>query len=464
MSIRRLLNTSAMRIALRYAGLYALLMALGLGILYWVSSDYVDEQISTGLKQRMNELMRIDRNKGRESLIHALNAQEGIDVKYRRHYLLLAPDNRKLAGDLKDWPSNFNRIGQVSNIWIDGRLVSDQDEEADGYWPMIAQSLSDGGRLLLAQSLEQAEELQEVILYTIMAILLVSIGLALTMGWFIGRTLLARVDNINATAKAITSGDFSHRVPVLGRHDEFDELAEHLNSMLIRIEQLLSGMRQVTDNIAHDLRKPLSRLRNRLEITLLEERNAREYQQVLTETVEDADDLIRTFNALLEIAQTEAGSFRGEWQSVDLSELLVGLGELYRELAESQGKSLMVQVQEGLSVTGNRHLLAQAISNLLDNAIKYTGAGGQIRMEAERIAAGVGVQISDNGPGIPTDQYALVWKRFSRLDAARSTSGSGLGLSLVKAVAELHGVGLRLEDNRPGLSVRLQFSKAASKA
>lgn len=457
MNARKLLNTSVMRIALRYAGVYAVLMALGLGILYWTSSDYVDEQISTGLKQRSQELMHIDSEKGREQLIRTLNAQQAIDLKYRRHFLLLGPGHQKLAGDLIDWPPYLNTYGRVTNVWIDGRLISDRDKEADGYWPMIAETLADGSRLLLAQSLEQAEELQEVILYTIIIILLVSVGLALAMGWFTGQTLLARIGRINTTAKAITSGDFSQRVPLSGRHDEFDELAEHLNSMLMRIEHLLNGMRQVTDNIAHDLRKPLSRLRNRLEITLLETRDTAEYRQVLAETIEDADELIRTFNALLEIAQTEAGSFRGEWKPVDLSALLTGLGELYQELAESQGKQLSIDVQPGLGVTGNRHLLAQAVSNLLDNAIKYTGADGQISLQAHPLPAGLAVQINDNGPGIPADQYALVWERFSRLDAARSTPGSGLGLSLVRAVVELHGASIRLQDNRPGLSVQLRF-------
>lgn len=445
-----------MRIALRYAALYAVLMTLGLSILYWSSFHYVDEQISTGLKQRMFELLRIDKEKGRESLIHTLNAQQTLDVQYRRHFLLLSPDHKKLAGDLESWPPDFNRYGEVTNAWIDGSLLSGQDKE-DGYWPMIAETLADNSRLLLAQGLEQAEELQEVILYTIIIILLLSVGLALTMGWFIGRALLARIDNINTTAKAITSGDFSRRVPLNGRNDEFDELAEHLNSMLIRIEQLLTGLRQVTDNIAHDLRKPLSRLRNRLEITLLEGREPAEYQQVLSETIEDADDLIRTFNALLEIAQTEAGSFRGEWQWVDLSALLERLGDLYQELAETQGKHLTLNVQQGLKVSGNRHLLAQAISNLLDNAIKYIHENGHITIEAKQQPEGPVIRIKDNGPGIPTEDYSQVMERFFRLDNARSTSGNGLGLSLVKAVAELHGASIKLYDNQPGLTVQLEF-------
>lgn len=447
-----------MRIALRYAGINAVLLMLGLGLLFWAGSRYVDEQISTGLKQRANELVRIDQAKGRNALIETLNAQQTIDVKYRRHFLLISADGQILAGDLQAWPSALEHYGRVSNIWIDGSLVKRQGESVDGYWPMIAEHLPDGARLLLAQGLEQAEELQEIMLSTIITILLVSVGLALAMGWFIGRTLLARIDKINATALAITSGDLSRRVPLGDRHDEFDELAAHLNTMLLRIEQLLNGMRQVTDNVAHDLRKPLSRLRNRLEITLLEQREPAEYRQVIGETIEDADDLIRTFNALLEIAQTEAGSFRGEWQSVDLSSLLTELGRLYRELAETENKTLSIRVQGGLHVAGNRHLLAQAVSNLLDNAIKFSSAAGKIALEAWQREDGVTVQISDNGPGIPADRYVYVMERFSRLDNARSMSGSGLGLSLVKAVTELHKAELKLADNRPGLRAMIKFS------
>ncbi len=254
----------------------------------------------------------------------------------------------------------------------------------------------------------------------------------------------------------------SQRVPGSDKNDEFDQLSNHLNNMLSRIELLLTGMRQVTDNIAHDLRKPLSRLRNRLEITLLEKREPQEYQQVLSETIEDADELIITFNALLEIAQTEAKSFRGEWKTVDLSKLLKQLGELYQELAESKGVPLIIAVQDELAVTGNRHLLAQAVSNLLDNAIKYTDTGGQIILDASQQHQIVMINISDNGVGIPADKYGLVLERFFRLDSARSTSGNGLGLSLVKAVINLHGASLEFEDNHPGLVVRLMFVKNVS--
>jgi len=266
---------------------------------------------------------------------------------------------------------------------------------------------------------------------------------------------LARIDHINHTARAISSGDFSQRIPLSANKDEFDDLSGQLNHMLKRIEQLLTGMRQVTDNVAHDLRRPLSRLRNRLEITLLEKRDTKEYQQVLEETIEDTDDLIRTFNALLEIAQAEAGSFRGEWTTVDMTALLRELGELYKELAESQGRNLTISVHSGIKITGNRHLLAQAISNLLDNAIKYSPVHGKISLFAKEKT----IKICDNGNGIPLSEQNHVMERFVRLDNARSTPGNGLGLSLVKAVSELHNATMSLEDNQPGLTVRLLFGK-----
>ncbi len=449
-----------MRIALRYAAVYAALMILGLGSLYWASNQYIDEQISTGLQQKMADLLRIDKQLGREKLIQTLKSQSTINKQSRPLFILLNAKHKKVAGDLEAWPPELHVMDQVTNVWIEDSLITAISNGQDAYWPMIAAALSDGSRLLLAQNLKQAEELQEVILYSIIGIFLLSVGMALTMGWFIGRKLLVRIDNITITANAITSGDLSQRVPISAQNDEFDELAKYLNGMLNRIEQLLTGMHQVTDNIAHDLRQPLSRLRNRLEVTLLKQRKSEEYQQVLTETIKDTDELIITFNALLEIAQTEAESFRGEWKSVDLSKLLEKLGKLYMELAESNSQHLTVAIQNDLKITGNRHLLTQAISNLLDNAIKYTDTKGQIILEAtQHQHEGVVIKISDNGSGIPAKMHTLVLERFFRLDSARSTPGNGLGLSLVKAVTGLHRASLSLKDNHPGLTVLIKFAK-----
>jgi len=256
----------------------------------------------------------------------------------------------------------------------------------------------------------------------------------------------------------VTEGELSRRVSLSGQDDEFDELASHLNAMLERNEKLITGMRQVTDNVAHDLRRPLARVRNRIEVTLMERRNSDDYRMVLEETLEDANELMKTFKALLEIAQAEAGSFRGEWKAVDLSTMLEELGGLYLDEAEVRHKRFELQIKPGLKVTGNRHLLAQAISNLLDNAFKYTPNSSTIRLQAVLEAGHVLLSVSDNGPGIAVEQRDKVFERFVRLEPDRSTMGNGLGLSLVKAVAGLHKAELTLEDNQPGLRVVLRFN------
>jgi len=217
-------------------------------------------------------------------------------------------------------------------------------------------------------------------------------------------------------------------------------------------------MRQVTDNVAHDLRRPLSRVRNLLDVTSMDARDAPEYREAITRAITDLDEIIRTFNALIEIAQAEAGSFRGDWGPVDLSALAAELGGLYADLAEEQGGTLELAVQSGCCVTGNRHLLAQAIGNLLDNALKFTPPGTPLRLEITGEAEGVRVVVSDRGPGIPVAERRRVLERFVRLDAARSTPGSGLGLSLVAAVARLHKATLTLDDAQPGLIARLDFA------
>jgi signal transduction histidine kinase len=278
------------------------------------------------------------------------------------------------------------------------------------------------------------------------------------MGWFLGRTFLQRIDTINRTAELVAAGELSKRVTLSSKDDEFDELATHLNAMLDQIEHLLTGMREVTDNVAHDLRKPLTRMRNRIEVTLLDKRETEDYRRALEETMADANELMKTFNALLEIAQAEAGSFRGEWVDVELSKLLEDIGELYLDEAEEHSGRFEYDIEPDLHIRGNRHLLAQAVTNLLDNAFKYTPDNCNINLTAKTTDGRISISVTDEGPGIPTRQRLHVLERFVRLDSDRGKTGNGLGLSLVKAVANLYGAELRLDDNQPGLRVSLLFT------
>lgn len=459
-----------MRLSLRYAAYYILIMSLGLAVIYWATSQYVDAQINASLEYKLANLEAIYKVQGLEKLRAAIDTPSLFNLESPRYILLVSSSGHKLAGNLFAWPENINADGIVRNSWIDDYHiagVTDENEDKyeeipDGLWPTVATSLPGGEKLLITQSVNQAEDQLEFILFIMAVILAIVISLTLLLGWQLGRKILARIDHINNTARQVSRGELSRRIALNDQKDEFDELASHLNAMLSRIEQLLNGMREITDNVAHDLRSPLSRLRNRLEVALLETRSPKEYQHTLKHTVIDIDGLIRTFNALLEISQAEAGSFRGDWQIVKLSELVEDIADLYNSTAEDHKQQLKITIEPNLEIMGNRHLLSQALSNLLENAFKFTPEGGLIDIHCFMDQETITLSISDTGPGIPEQERQRVLERFVRLDKARSMDGNGLGLSLVNAAVSLHGANIRLEDNHPGLRVSLIFPKNKS--
>jgi signal transduction histidine kinase len=287
------------------------------------------------------------------------------------------------------------------------------------------------------------------------------IVLGLAGGVIVSRNFLARLDVINRTSRQIMHGDLSHRVPVSGTGDEFDDLSGHLNRMLDRIERLLHGMREVSDNVAHDLRSPLNRLRNRLELAAMRQPPDSETARDIEAAVQETDRLIATFNALLLIAEAEAGSVRESMESFDLDEVIEGVGELYGPLADEKRLRFAVEMPAASAVIrGNRNLITQALANLVDNAIKYTPAGGSVVVALEHGPLGPALVVADNGAGIPAEERSRVTDRFVRLESSRNSPGTGLGLSLVAAVARLHDAELVLEDNRPGLRAVLRFKKS----
>jgi len=283
--------------------------------------------------------------------------------------------------------------------------------------------------------------------------------LGLGGGLLMARHWLSRVDSVNKTVGEIMEGDMSQRVPVSGTNDELDRLARNLNDMLNRIEALMAGLRQVTDNIAHDLRSPLNRLRTRLDVTLMADQDKEAYRDALAQTVVETDELLKTFNALLLIGEAESGLDRSSLEWVDLTARLADVVELYEPAAEDAGLTLDARIADGLGVRGNPNLISQAVVNLLDNALKYTPKGGRVCVDAGVENEQPYVLVSDTGPGIPAVERDRVLDRFVRLEGSRSTPGSGLGLSLVAAVAKLHQASLTLGDNKPGLIVRIDFPK-----
>jgi signal transduction histidine kinase len=453
-----LLRTTAVRLAARYCLAYLLVLLGVMLAFHWASSVYINADIRAGLAERLDELQSRQRSDGAAGLIRALDAagQSGAFALYQ------SADGTRLAGNLLAWPDELDLEldGSVQTGWIDAELLPDSSIEDDAWLPVAGLQFTDGSRLLLARHVRQAGLLGELREY-MLEILGTSFLLALLLSLLTGRHILGRMNGISRTAADIMAGDLARRVPVSDRNDEFDRLAGQLNAMLDRMQLLIRGMRDVTNNIAHDLRSPLSRLQGRLEVTLLEHRSSDEYRQALQDAIEDARGLQRTFNALLSIAQAEAGNHPELRQDINLNALMLDLAELYGPSAEERDQRIMISGEQCGPVRASRDLLAQAVGNLLENAIKYTPTGGTITLSTRQTATGCELCIADNGPGIPADQREHVLERFVRLDESRHTGGNGLGLSLVRAVAALYGARLELGDAHPGLRVTLTFPAPA---
>lgn len=314
--------------------------------------------------------------------------------------------------------------------------------------------------LLVGRDLGEPEIVRDIVNRAlVVAFGMMGVG-ALLIWFFVGRRALKRIDNVSEASRRIMGGDLSGRLPVTGSGDEFDRLSENLNVMLARIAKLNEGLKQVSDNIAHDLKTPLTRLRNRAEAALSGRKNAAEYREALEATIAESDQLIRTFNAILMISRLEAGYSAEQTGNVDLAEIVADVVELYEPAAEEQGVALEAVVAGAAVVSANRELVAQALSNVVDNAIKYSAGSGdapRVVVSLLKEEGGVAMEVADNGPGIDEDDRDRVTERFVRLEQSRSQPGSGLGLSLAKAVMKFHGGGLELSGRNPGLSVRMVF-------
>jgi signal transduction histidine kinase len=445
----RLLETSTFRLALIYLALFGVSALALLGFLYVRTAVVMQQQTEDTINAEIVGLKEQARTLGLPGLTKAIAQRSAANPNLASVYLLTNPLGEPIAGNLDSWPTNVPRLEGMARFKIgvsDGQNTSYRGALAKGI------PLPQGYHLLVGRDIESLLTTQSLIQKAIGWGVGLTLLLGLVGGFLMSRGMLRRIDAINRTTRRIMAGDLSQRISRKGSRDEFDELAGNLNEMLDQIESLLDGMREVTDNIAHDLRTPLSRMRSRLEVALMADPDGAAAHKALEQTLVDADAMIQSFNALLSITRAEAGSERAAFEQVDLSEIGRDLADLYGPLAEEKGLTFTTSCPPGLTLQGNRHLLAQALANLLDNAIKYTPAGGRVTLAGQ---PGPVIIVADTGPGIPSAERERVLGRFVRLDKDRSTPGNGLGLSLVKAVAKLHGARLTLEDNNPGLRVRL---------
>jgi len=451
----KLLRTTAFKIAAVYLLVFALFAFGVLAYLKRHTQQLVVSQITETVDldvRNLSEQYGIGGIRRLVATIEQRASQPGSNL-----YLVTAYSGDALAGNIIDMPTNILQ----NEGWSEISYRHSEGNVAKESRALVRVAFLPGGfRLLVGRDFEERDRLRQILAQPAWwgVVLMVVMGVA--GGVFVAWRVLKRIDSMTATNARIMAGDFTGRLAVTGSGDEFDRLANSLNAMLERIEALMSGLKQVSDNIAHDLKTPLTRLRNRAEEALRSAKSDGDYRAALESTIEESDGLIRTFDALLMIARAEAGEARHGMTDFDANDVAKSVVELYEPLAEEKGLQLAADIDGPLPVHGSRELVGQALANLVDNAIKYGAAGkpegkSEIRVATHRENGSALLTVADHGRGIAAEDRGRAVERFVRLEPSRSRPGVGLGLSLASAVARLHGGELRLEDNSPGLRVTL---------
>jgi signal transduction histidine kinase len=460
-ALGKLLRTTAFKLTLVYLTVFALFAVFLLAYFAWNTRRLITEQITQTVDAEITGLAEQYRQGGIRRLVFV------VDARSRRPgsslYLVTTRAGEGLAGNVGSLATGIlEKSGWTETAY---RRLDDPDGVEHHALVRVFQ-LPGGFRLLVGRDLEERERLYDIVLAAGRWSLAIVIVLGVAGGFFVTRRVLKRVDAMTETTRKIMDGDLAGRLPIAGTGDELDRLATNLNAMLERIEALMHGLKEVSDNIAHDLKTPLTRLRNRCEEALRLAEDESQYRAALESTIEESEALIRTFNALLMIARAESGQARDGMTAIDAAEIARGVGELYEPLADDKGIHLKVEAPAAAPVHGNRELISQALANLVDNAIKYgagiNGADAEIVVTASGEGDRILLAVADSGGGIPAADRGRAVERFVRLEQSRSQPGSGLGLSLASAVARLHGGELKLEDNHPGLRTVISLPRAES--
>ena len=451
----KIFRTSTFRLAAIYLTVFALSAGAILGYVYYYTAGLFERQTEETIRAELSGLA------DQYNLLGIVGLSETINRRSADRdgglYLLINDDGNSVAGNIFNFP-----VGKLAeDSWVDFPITV-------GSGANVAEHMVHGFHLDLGTNYHMfvgrdVNELRQFV-GLIREALFWAVGLSLIMGlggsFVLSRNFLKRVEAINETSRSIMMGDLSGRMPLNGSGDELDRLAGSLNEMLSQIERLMTGMKDVTSNVAHDLKTPLTRMRARVEAALRQDDKA-EQKGALQQTIDECDQLLRTFNALISIAQSESGQSRKNLEPLDAQKILNDVVELYEPLVEEAGGTLTLETTPELMIIGNRQLLAQGITNLIDNAMKYgekpAASGADITVKGFIEAHHVCIEVSDRGIGIPEQDRARVRDRFIRLDSSRSKPGNGLGLSLVSSVMTLHNGELILEDNNPGLRATLHL-------
>ena len=458
MLLAKTLASSTFRLALIAIGTFGVIVSVIFSYVYLSTSSYVRARSDRAIMADYSGLHTAYERSGRDGLV-ALIEQRIADRSFAGNvYLLVDPALAPLAGNLTNWPAAVTAAKGWTEFRAPERLVDAPDR------PLLRAMLETfpgGDRLLVGRDISDLDSFTDQMKLAVISGVALIFVLAAVASILVTRRTVGRIESINATSRAIMLSGLDRRIPLRGTHDEWDRVAENLNLMLDRIETLMGEVRQVSDNVAHDLRTPLTRMRGRLEKAYHGQRIGEDDQSLIGDTIADLDAVLRIFSSLTRIAQIETQARKEGFRTVNLVEIANEVVELYDAAAEQDGTSLTVAGDREVLVTGDRDLIFDAIANLVDNAIKHGRTGGRVVVTNENRDGRPVISIADDGPGIPGDQYEHVFKRFYRLEHSRYRPGNGLGLSLVAAVAHLHGARIEMLDNAPGLKFMLWFAAPA---
>jgi len=462
--LARIIKTFTFRLALIYVGLFSLSVIVLFAFIYTFEMTHLQERIGDSIRLQYTYLHDEYRQSGSSGVEARIKELISDDSDGSEIYMLVNQKFEKLAGNLNEWPVSAVKEGtfEKEGSWVRFRIEGTRADPSTIGVKALMIPLSKWRYLLVGQSLKSTDRIEQTIVQTFWASLLLTLFMAFIGAIIMTRSVMRRINVINRSAYTIMHGNLSVRIPYTSGGDEFDELSANLNEMLDKIETLLQSISQFTNNIAHDLRSPLNRIINRLDAGLraIDEENPA--RKLLEKNIHDMQDLVGTFNSILKISELEANTEFRSFAACDLHDVISNLVEFYEPYAAEKEISFTSTVSTPLVIYGEKNLLAQAFVNLLDNAMKFTPAGGTITISAETGEHETTIVIADNGPGIPEEFRHKVFEKFFRMEQSRNTKGNGLGLSLVAAIVRIHNIRIRLADNHPGLRVELSFPQAAN--